>query len=228
MEEQTQDFQANVRLKYGDLSGLDALMERYQLQAVRVAYLVVRNRQLAEDIVQNAFLRLVTKISQYDSARPFAPWFLRSVINDALKAIQRQKREVSLDAAETETAATLLDSLSNPQPNPEDLAERAEIRQAVWQALGALAPDQRVAIVQRYYLGYSETEMSTELQRPTGTIKWLLYIARRRLHSLLSAFAPSSAFPSVEPNWRSSAASEKSELAMQSKRIDSTAHIKGE
>jgi DNA-directed RNA polymerase specialized sigma subunit len=92
MEETLSDTQAIMRLKEGDLTGLDALIERYQLRAVRAAYLIVRERPLAEDIVQEAFVQLVRKIHKFDETRPFAPWFLRCVINDALKAAQRQKR----------------------------------------------------------------------------------------------------------------------------------------
>jgi DNA-directed RNA polymerase specialized sigma24 family protein len=45
--------------------------------------------------------------------------------------------------------------------------------------------------VQRYYLGYSEAEMSAALQRPAGTVKWLLHTARKRLRGLLATFGPS-------------------------------------
>ena len=58
MEEPTSDTHAIARLKLGDLAGLDALIERYQLQAVRTAYLIVRDRLLAEDIVQETFIQL--------------------------------------------------------------------------------------------------------------------------------------------------------------------------
>ncbi len=191
------DFQAITRLKRSDLAGLDTLMIRYQLRAVRAAYLIVGDRPLAEDVVQDAFVRLHQTIHQFDEARPFGPWFLRSVVNDALKAAKRQQRQISLDEAERAQAASLIETLTDPHPDPETLAVSAETRREVWQALARLAPEQRVAIVQRYYLGYSEAEMSASLQRPTGTIKWLVHTARRRLrHWLVALAAPDS---SVEP-----------------------------
>ena len=190
MEELLTDLEAIVQLKDGDLAGLDALIERYQLRAVRAAYLIVRERPLAEDIVQEAFVRLTQKIHQFDEMRSFAPWFLRIVINDALKAVKRQNRQVSLDEAESTQVAKLLEALTDSQPGPEAQALQAETSQEVWQALAYLKPDERATIVQRYYLGYSEAEMSTALQRPAGTIKWLLHSARKRLHGLLEALAP--------------------------------------
>ncbi len=189
MEEQLTDLEAIAYLKDGDLAGLDVLIERYQLRAVRAAYLIVRERPLAEDIVQEAFVRLTRKIHQFDEIRPFAPWFLRSVINDALKVAQRQKRQVSLDEAESTRAAKLLEALVDSQPGPEDQILQAETSQEVWQALEWLTPEERVAIVQRYYLGYSEAEMSAAMQRPAGTVKWLLHSARKRLRGLLGVLA---------------------------------------
>jgi RNA polymerase sigma-70 factor (ECF subfamily) len=185
-----ESFQAIARLKQGDLTGLDILVERYQLQAVRTAYLIVLDRPLAEDIVQEAFVRLVRKIYQFDDTRPFAPWFLRSVVNDALKAIKREARQVSLDAVETAQASALIDRLTDPYPGPEEWVVNDETCREVRQALGCLPPELRAVIVQRYYLGYSEVEMSAQLQRPLGTIKWLLHRARSKLRSQLAAPHP--------------------------------------
>ena len=191
MEESISDFQAIDSLKHGDLAGLNVLIERYQLRAVRSAYLIVRERSLAEDIVQEEFVQLVRKIHKFDKIRPFAPWFLRCVINDALKATKRQKRWVSLDEAESMQAVEIYAALTDIQPNPEEQAINAETCREVWQALERLTPEQRAVIVLKYYLGCSEVEMSTTLQRPAGTVKWLLHSARKRLQGLLINFAPS-------------------------------------
>jgi RNA polymerase sigma factor (sigma-70 family) len=84
------------RLRRGDIGGLETLVRRYQLQATRAAYLIVRDRQLAEDIVCDAFLRCTERIHQFHTDRSFGPWFLRAVVNDALKAANRRARQVSL------------------------------------------------------------------------------------------------------------------------------------
>jgi RNA polymerase sigma-70 factor (ECF subfamily) len=146
----------------------------------------VRDRPTAEEIAQNAFVRLAQKINQFDERRPFGPWFLRSVVNDALMHLRKQKRQLSLDAMTNEAAPAMLEYLTDPHPNPEALAVTAETRRAVWEALAQLAPEQRAAIVGRYYLGLSEAEMSDHLQRPRGTVKWLLHAGRERLRHLLS------------------------------------------
>ncbi|MBN1147171.1 MAG: sigma-70 family RNA polymerase sigma factor [Anaerolineales bacterium] len=181
------DKQAIDRLRRGDLGGLETLVRNYQLRAIRAAWLISGDTQLAEDIVQTAFLRAAERIQQFDASRPFEPWFLRSVVNDAIKAAKRQKRQVSLEVGDE---STLLEWLTDPAPLPEALAQAAETRQAVQRALEQLAPQQRAAIVMRYYLEMDEAEMSRELNSPVGTIKWRLHAARQRLHRLLGPLAP--------------------------------------
>ncbi len=184
-----EEHEAIARLKRGDIGGLEALVRKYQVQAVRAAYLITRDRALAEDIVQAAFLRAYERIGQFDAGRPFGPWFLRSVVNDAVKAAARRERHVSLDSPEGEEPS-LAELLADPSPGPADLLEAAEIRQAVWAALGRLPPAQRAVIIQRYYLDLSEAEMADKLACPQGTVKWRLHAARKRLRALLRPLWP--------------------------------------
>lgn len=179
MEEQL----AISRLKQGDFEALETLVLRYQVQAVHAAYLIVRNRALAEDVVQHAFLKAVERIHQFDEARPFGPWFFRIVVNDAVKLAKRQKRNVSLDERVEQTAEWLKD----PSLPPEALLEKKEVRTVILDAIESLAPEQRAVIVMRYFLEMSEADMSTRMDRPLSTIKWWLREARKRLRSRMSA-----------------------------------------
>lgn len=178
------------RLRRGDIGGLETLVRAYQVRAVRAAYLVTRDRGLAEDIVQAAFLRACERIDQFDADRPFGPWFLRIVVNDAVKAADRRKRFVPLEGNAGKEGVSLADLLPDPNPGPADLIEMEEARQAVWTALGRLPPAQRGAIVWRYYLGLSEAEMAEKWSCPRGTVKWRLHAARKRLRMLLRTLRP--------------------------------------
>ena len=91
------------RIKLGDLNGLNALVHCYQVQAVHAAYLIVCDRALAEDVAQAAFVKIVECIDQFDETRPFAPWFFRIVVNDALKAVKKQKRHLPLEKPNGQT-----------------------------------------------------------------------------------------------------------------------------
>jgi len=189
MDEEEQD--AIARLKHGDIGGLETLVRRYQVPAVRAAFLVTHDRALAEDIVQAAFVRAYERIKHFDARRPFGPWFLRSVVNDAVKAVMRAKRRVSL-GRETDPV-TLDEQVTDPAPGPDMLAEQAQTREALWAAIGKLPPEQRAAIVLRYYLGLSEAEIAGRMDCPTGTVKWRLHAAREHLRALLSPMFPSRA-----------------------------------
>ncbi len=164
------------RLKRGDIEGLHMLVDRYQVKAARAAYLITQNAVMAEDIMQNAFLRVYDRIDQFDLTRPFEPWFMRIVINLTLQAIGSQRRLVDLDAL----------VLPDPTPDPDAQAETHEEEQAVREALAVLSPEQRAVVVFRYYLGYTESEMARELKEPLGTVRWRLYAAHRRLRGLLA------------------------------------------
>jgi RNA polymerase sigma-70 factor (ECF subfamily) len=177
--------EAITQLKAGNVAGLRILIERYQVQAVQTAVLITQDRASAEDIVQNAFLRSFERAELFDPARPFRPWFLRIVINDALKVAAQQKRSPSLSDQAYET---LVEKLEATTDEPEDVVQRNELREAIRDALQQLSPQQRAVIVQRYYLGLSEKEMSSTLKVAPGTVKWHLNQARERLQTLLFNF----------------------------------------
>jgi RNA polymerase sigma-70 factor (ECF subfamily) len=189
--------QAIARLTCGDISGLELLVSRYQVRAVRAAYLICRDPALAEDIVQSAFIRVYERIDSFDPTRPFAPWFLRIVTNDALKAAQRGERTVPLD--NYDHSSSLPTAWSGDQI--EDHLEAMETGAAITAAIARLTPEQRAAIVLRYYLDLSDEEMSARLDCAPGTVRWRLHAARRRLRQLLPAWvAPGAASDLAAPD----------------------------
>lgn len=181
-----EERRAITRLKHGDLAGLETLVQKYQLQALRTAYLIVGDPALAEDIVQEAFLTAIRRIDQFDLDRPFSPWFMRSVVHASIKAAARQQRQVSLDTAGPGETQDWVEWLIDPQPSPEDVVETEETRQAIWRALEQLSPKHRAAVVMRYYLEMSDEEMGQVLASPAGTIRWWLHASRLRLRQLLA------------------------------------------
>jgi RNA polymerase sigma-70 factor (ECF subfamily) len=178
---------AIAQLKRGEIAGLESLVRAHYLSAVRAAYLVTRDRARAEDIVQTAFIRAYERIGQFDAARPFAPWFMRSVVNSALSETRRAGRFMPLapDAAELEPP--------DPQPGPIDALEHAETAAELRAALDQLAPEQRAAVVLRYYLELPDAEAAQRLGIPPATVRWRLHAARKRLRGLLRP-TPDAAF----------------------------------
>jgi len=183
-----EDRIAISRLKQGDLSAVEPLVKRYQVQAVHAAYAILHYQALAEDVVQTAFVKVVQRIHQFDEERPFAPWFFRIVINDAVKVAKKKKHNISLDEQLDQPTAQLAKWLIDPEPKPEQLLEEKEVRQTILKAMQRLTPEQRAVIVMRYFLEMSEADMSEEMERPLSTVKWWLRDARKRLRSLIGSY----------------------------------------
>ena len=163
------------------------------LEAVRTAYLITRDRSLAEDAVQEGLLRAYRYIQQFDESRAFAPWLMRIVVNAAVRLSQHnQQREIVFADHDTSSrshdsfdAEDFLERLPDAAATPEDAAEASETEQQVWQALEALSPSQRALVVMRYYFDFSERELSDTFGVPRGTISWRLISARKQLQTLL-------------------------------------------
>jgi len=175
--------QAIQRLKKGDISGLEFLVKDHQLKAVRTAYLITRDVGLAEDIVQDTFVRAFHSIHGFDENRSFEPWFLRSVLNASVKVVQMSSRLIEVGS---ESDGSHFAELISRAESVEEQIESLEIQKQIWEAMHKLSPRQRAVIVQRYFLEMSEKEMATESGAAVGTIKWLLNAARERLRALLA------------------------------------------
>lgn len=174
-----EESEAIELLRHGDINGLEELVQRFYIHAVRTAYLITRDRPVAEDIVQTAFLRAFERIDQFQAGRSFEPWFIRSVVNDALMLERKKRRKLG---ALSESEASLLPAYGPPL---DEMLMRSETREVLWATLGRLSVSQRAAIVMRYYLDMSEAEMASVMNSPPGTIKSRLHAARQRLRQLL-------------------------------------------
>lgn len=175
------DEEAIARIKGGDIGGLEVLVKRYQDRAISVAFLITRDPALAQDVVQDAFLRAYEQIRHFDAARPFAPWLYKIVANLAIRRAQR-KSLLSLDS--DGDAMSLLD----PSADVEGWYEQTELQEHIRRALDSLPVEQRAAFVLRYVGGLKESEIAAELDCPPGTVKWRLSRARERLKAWLRPF----------------------------------------
>lgn len=176
------EHRAIQRLKNGDISGLEYLVARYQVKAVRTAYLITRDLGLAEDVVQDSFISAFFAARGFDITRPFEPWFIKCVVNASVKMMQRSARQIQV---EDESDESLLTRFASQEEHIEEHVESIEIQSQIWDAMQKLSPRQRAVIVQRYYLGMSEKEMAKDAESAIGTVKWMLNAARTRLRALL-------------------------------------------
>ncbi len=169
-------------LKSGDIGGLETLIARYQIKAIRAAYFVTQDEQMAEDIVMDTFLEIYGHIHSFDESRPFQPYLMRSVVNKALNTVRKRRREISLEAVD---GTGQVEKLLAQAASVESQAEYTALQNQILAAIAELPPRQRAAVVLRYYLDMNEAEMALALEAAPGTVKWLLHTARTRLQALL-------------------------------------------
>jgi len=182
----SEDAQLIQRLQAGDLEALGALYDRHRLTVYRTALAITRDSDAAEDILQEAFLRLHTYVDRVDTRLPLAPWLYRITVNLSYTWVTRLNRwRAPLE--------DFIEQLIGPvKYHPEPVAERNEELRVVQKAIDALAFSQRVVIVLYYLNDLSLQEIADILGCPVGTVKSRLHYGRENLRRLLSESAPAS------------------------------------
>jgi RNA polymerase sigma factor (sigma-70 family) len=166
-----------ARVSKGDDQALDALYARFGRVAYGVALRVVRDPDLAQDAVQEAFLGAWRTAAAFDPARGNAStWLLTLVHRRAVDVVRREQRRRAdpLDEAPVASGAA----------TDEDAWIR-DRRRAVQAALAQLSPDHRQALELAYYGGLSQSELAERLGVPLGTVKSRMFAALSRLRDLL-------------------------------------------
>jgi RNA polymerase sigma-70 factor (ECF subfamily) len=164
-----------ARVRDGDLEALGELYERYKTTVYRTALAITRDGRAAEDILQEAFLRVYTYADRIDETLPLGPWLYRVTVNLAYSWTSRVKRWWY-------ALQDTLDRWASPaQWHPEALTEEQEWRQALQQAIDALPPRHRVVITLYYLQGLDLKEIAQVVGVPEGTVKSRLHYARESL-----------------------------------------------
>jgi RNA polymerase sigma-70 factor, ECF subfamily len=183
-----------ARARGGDVDAFNVLVERFQRAAFVVALRMLGDRDLAEDVTQDAVLAAFRHIGQFRGGT-FRVWLLRIVTNQCLDYWRAQQRRpsVSLDvilAPSTEDsggdAARNDAALVDHAWDPAALAERHELQAFIERALLALPEEQRLAVVLCDVEGLSYDEIADVTQTNVGTVKSRLARGRARLRDLLS------------------------------------------
>ena len=168
------------RVRSGDEEAFRALFIRYGPQAKGLAYRVVRQRGLAEEIVQEAFLALWRNPASYKEDRgSFRTWLLSTVHH---RAVDMVRREEAQRRRTLEQKATLEEDIADSVADRVDLVET---RQRVRRALEDIPAAQRQILELMYFEGKTQAEIAAELDLPLGTVKSRTVLAMRRLRLLL-------------------------------------------
>jgi RNA polymerase sigma-70 factor (ECF subfamily) len=165
----------------GDREAFARLYDRYGAAAYSLAVRIVRDRDLAADVVQNLFLAVWTGATQFDPARGQpSTWIMTMTHHKAVDMVRREERRRTepLDVAGEEAAGGA---------SVEEQAWRGVARENVRAAMARLPDPHREVIELAYFAGYSQSELADRLALPLGTVKSRTFAAMRALKDALAA-----------------------------------------
>jgi RNA polymerase sigma-70 factor, ECF subfamily len=176
-------------VRRGDAAAFELVYERHATAAFSLAYRMVGNRNVAEDVVQEAFLSLWRSGARYDRTRgSVRTWVLGIVHNRAIDALRRSTVH-DKHRANDETAAERLEARDRTDV---EAARRDEARE-VRSALDDLPADQSRVIELAYFGGFTHSEIATMLEMPLGTVKGRMRLGLDKLRGRLDGLAPEAA-----------------------------------
>lgn len=168
----------------GNQQAVAALYERYATPAFSLALRVVGDRESAEEIVQEAFLRVWNHAHSFDPQRGrFASWLLSIIHNLAVNELRRRRSRPQAAPGTDE----MLVNLHETAPGPEDAAWAADRRATIRAALTQLPHAQRQAIELAFFRGLTQMEIAATLGHPLGTVKTRIRLGLQKLNHLLAA-----------------------------------------
>ncbi|MEM8983603.1 MAG: sigma-70 family RNA polymerase sigma factor [Pseudomonadota bacterium] len=172
------DLQLIAWIKAGDKNLYVHLVERHQVKCMSLAYSVTQDRDLAEDVLQDAFLSAYSNLSHYQPTGSFAAWLSRIVLNKSLNAVKKRKRDFF--ALTEEVPDTSADS-------PIDVRQKADTKRDVARLLDAMPPSEALTLRLFYLMDMSIEQIHGVTDLSKANIKTLLYRARKRFGRLWDA-----------------------------------------
>ncbi len=186
------DNELVMQTRNGDALAFEELVRRYDRRVLSTALRFTGNRETAQDVYQEVFMRVHKAIDSFKFESRFSTWLFRVVTNVCLTVRQRDKgsRHVAIDGESLYRAGREKDSGSVPRqlvsrPTHEQEAFSSEIAPRIRSALADLSPQQRIVFILRHFEGYKLREIAEFLDCAEGTVKKHLFTAVRKLREEL-------------------------------------------
>jgi RNA polymerase sigma-70 factor, ECF subfamily len=176
--------------KGGDVASFEELVNRYEARLFSISQHITHNREDAEDAVQETFLKVFRKLTQFREDSQFSTWLIRITVNESLTKLRKRRSisEVSMDGdLQGEEHIPPLE-FADWAPHPEKLYSGCELRKILRSALQELRPGLRLVFVLRDVEGLSTDEAAEVLQLTQAAVKARLWRARLWLRERLSKY----------------------------------------
>jgi RNA polymerase sigma-70 factor, ECF subfamily len=176
--------------KEGDITAFEQLIKKYDRNVFRIAQHITQNREDAEDVVQDAFLKAYQNLKQFQGNSKFYTWLVRIAVNEALMKLRKRKtsKTVSMDEdVETEDGSVPRE-VADWSPNPEQLFRQAELSDILAKTIQGLPTGFRTVFVLRDVEGLSTEETAETLGLSVPAVKSRLLRARLQLRERLNRY----------------------------------------
>jgi RNA polymerase sigma-70 factor (ECF subfamily) len=176
----------------GDARAFELLVQRHEGKIFSLAHRMTRNREDAEDVVQQSFQKAFIHLKKFEGESLFSTWLTRIAINEALMLLRRKRgtREVPIESnAEDETTLPL--DIPDAGPNPEDSCLQREQERILSAAVKELKPGMRKVIELRELGELSTGETAQVMGLSVGAVKARIFHGRRKLRQTLRPYAES-------------------------------------
>lgn len=186
------DEELLVNFRRGQREAFGVLVRRYQGELYGYLCRYTGDRTLAEDVFQNTFLQVFTKIGQYEQGRPVRPWLYTIATHQAIDALRRAGRNQALSLEQGredgggDDLTRLFELVDSRQAGPLEQAEEEERRQLVRASVDRLPDFLRQVVILAYYQGLKYMEIAEIMGIPVGTVKSRLHAALLRLQEAWS------------------------------------------
>src|SRR5258708_1881162 len=179
--------------KTGDGSGLELVVERHEGRIFSIAQRMTRNREDAEDVVQQSFQKAFVNLKKFEGDSLFSTWLTRIAINEALMLLRgkRGSREVPIAESSTEDGAALPLDFPDSGPNPEDSCLQREQERILCAAVNELNPVLRKAMELREFGELSTGETAQVMGLSVPAVKARLFHGRKELRPRLKRYVGS-------------------------------------
>ena len=176
--------------KQGDVSAFEQLVKRYDRNIFRIANHITQNREDAEDVVQDAFLKAFRNLEQFQGNSKFYTWLVRIAVNESLMKLRRRRsdRTVSLDQEVETEEDTMPREVADWAPNPEQLYRQGELNEILTKTVNGLPASFRTVFVLRDIEGLSTEETAEALELSVPAVKSRLLRARLQLRDRLNKY----------------------------------------
>lgn len=182
-----------ARAASGDKEAYRALVERYQHRVYSIAFEIVRNREDAEDVAQESFVKTYLSLKDFKGESSFFTWLYRIVYNMALDVRRRSARRggdaVEFNEITTPASASIAAPLGHVE-GPQEAALNKERAKVIKQVLGEISEEHRTVMMLREVEGLSYDEIAKVVGISKGTVMSRLHYARKALQKALHEFAP--------------------------------------